>query len=109
MVAPGTSSTPPTITRPGSPAACTSTAWITLDVRIAPSLNPLTPGSSSVSPVRGQDIAACYLILWRDNALTIPRRWARPPCRWVGEGLPVKQTLAHMGRGSEGGASVRDV
>src|SRR6185503_9938201 len=29
IVAPGTSRTPPTITRPGSPAACASTAWMT--------------------------------------------------------------------------------
>ena len=28
IVAPGTSSTPPTMTRPGSPHACASTAWI---------------------------------------------------------------------------------
>src|SRR6185312_3512624 len=35
MDAPGTSSTPPTITRPGSPHACASTAWIMEANRIA--------------------------------------------------------------------------
>src|SRR5829696_7391971 len=34
IVAPGTSRTPPTMTRPGSPAACASTAWIIRAERI---------------------------------------------------------------------------
>ena len=35
IVSPGTSRTPPTMTRPGSPAACRSTAWMSRLERIA--------------------------------------------------------------------------
>src|ERR1700689_1826263 len=56
MVLPGTSSTPPVITRPGSPQACASTAVIMLENRI-PKI--VTRGEREGQVGRGAGPPAC--------------------------------------------------
>src|SRR5450759_211859 len=77
IVAPGTSSTPPTTTRPGSPAACRSTAWSILAGRIDPLLCRIfeSPSASPVALARLGHLAVHVplRVTIRDLATTVPR------------------------------------
>src|SRR5262245_41897511 len=65
IVAPGTSSTPPTITRPCSPHACASTAWISEERRMS--------ATHRLFPSRQLENAV-ILFLWAAAPIAIARR-----------------------------------